>query len=460
MLDKNVAADVLEAALSTGGDFAEIYMEQAISTGIGMVNGVVEKATSGISYGCGVRIFSCTKVIYAYTSNTSAENLIKLAKEAAEAVSYGKTASIIPWINRVVPNNHIIKNMPNTVVKKEVIALLRQAHSASVAHDPLITQTGHGYSDVIKDVLIANSEGLWASDRRVLTRVRVTAVASQGDEKQTGSCGPGAHCGFELFSGLNMEDLGRQCAQTAVTMLKADFCPGGIMPVVIENGFGGVIFHEACGHSLEATSVAKGASEFADKMNQQIAADCVTAIDDGTIPNAWGSQNIDDEGMPTRKNILIEKGMLKSFLIDKMGGIKMGMEPTGSARRESYKFPPTSRMSNTYIANGPHTPEEIIAATEYGLYAKKMGGGSVQPATGEFNFAVQEGYLIRNGKIAEPVRGATLIGKGSQVLMDIDKVGNNMLQEQGVCGSISGGVPTNCGQPIIRVKALTVGGRN
>jgi TldD protein len=265
--------------------------------------------------------------------------------------------------------------------------------------------------------------------------------------------------GYEFVEGLDMEKLGRDTAHTAVTMLKADLCPSGRMPVIIDNGFGGVIFHEACGHSLEATSVAKKASVFADKLGQKIASDVVTAIDDGTQPNDWGSLNIDDEGALTQKNVLIENGILKSYLVDYLNGLKMGMPSTGSGRRESYKYAPTSRMTNTYIANGTEKKEAIIGDTEYGLYCKQMGGGSVQPSTGEFNFAVLEGYMVRNGKIAEPVRGATLIGKGSEVLLDIDRVADNMTQAQGMCGSLSGSVPTNVGQPLIRVKQMTVGGR-
>ena len=242
-------------------------------------------------------------------------------------------------------------------------------------------------------------------------------------------------------------------------MLGARHCPAGKMPVVIENGFGGVIFHEACGHGLEATAVAKNASVFAGKLGEQIASPLVTAIDDGTIPNAWGSANIDDEGTPTRKNILIENGILKSYLIDRMNGKRMGMAATGSARRQNYRYAPTSRMTNTFLAAGDTSVQQMIKDTNFGLYAKQMGGGSVDPATGSFNFAVLEGYLIRNGEICEPVRGATLIGKGAEVLLDIDRVGNNLKRAQGMCGSISGSIPTDVGQPAIRVKEMTVGGR-
>ena len=232
------------------------------------------------------------------------------------------------------------------------------------------------------------------------------------------------------------------------------------MTVAIENGFGGVIFHEACGHSLEATSVGIGASQMAGKLGQKIANEKVTAIDDGTIPGAWGSYNMDDEGNPSGRIVLIENGVLKNYMVDRLGSRRMGMPMTGSSRRENYTYEPTSRMTNTFIANGTDKNEDIIASIENGLYAKSMGGGSVNPLTGEFNFAVTEGYLVRNGKIREPVRGASLIGTGAQILQDIDMVGQNLATGQGMCGSSSGSIPTDVGQPLIRVKKITVGGRS
>jgi len=464
MLDKNLVHDVLTAALATGGDMAEIFVENSEMNSIVMINKLVDKANWGVDYGCGIRIICGYNAIYAYTNRLDRDNLLKVAGEAAQAAAVlkkGGHMSLAMPLERISWQHiHPIKIMPNTVVKKDIVGHLRSASESSYAYDKLITQTSGSYSSVIQDVLIANSRGLWAEDRRVRTRVSVGAVASSDNEKQTGGQTPGAMKGFELFDELDMPALGKEAAESAVTMLKADHCPSGRMPVVIENGFGGVVFHEACAHSLEATSVAKKASVFTDRIGEQIAAPIVTAIDDGTIPNAWGSIHIDDEGSPSQKNILIEDGILKSYMVDYLNGLKMQTPSTGSARRESYKFAPTSRMTNTYIANGKSTPEEVIADTEYGLYAKYMGGGSVMPATGEFNFAVQEAYLIRNGKIAEPVRGATLIGKGAEILPLIDRVANNLKQAQGVCGSVSGGVPTNVGQPMIRVKEMTVGGRS
>ena len=459
MLNKDTAARVLEKAMSTGGNFAELFVENTLDNTLSMINGILEKSVSGNKFGCGLRVFHGYNAIYSYSNDVTEAGLLKLAQAAAAAIADGGGGSLRPFAPVTVADNHKALRLPSGVSKADVTALLRQAHNAAMAYDKLVTQTNNNYRDVTQDVLIINSDGLWAEDRRIYTLVMVQSVASDAGEKQVGHVGPGARLGFEMFDSLDMAALGRSTAETAVTMLRADFAPSGEMPVVIDNGFGGVIFHEACGHSLEGTSVSKGASTFAGKLGSRVASDVVTAVDDGTLPNEWGSLNIDDEGTPTRRNVLIEDGILRSFLVDRLTGLKMGMPTTGSCRRESYKFAPTSRMNNTYIANGRHTQQQLIAATEYGLYAKRMGGGSVTPATGEFNFAVLEGYMIRNGKIAEPVRGATLIGKGHEVLMDIDMVADNMTMEAGMCGSFSGAVPTNVGQPTLRVSKLTVGGR-
>ena len=461
MLDKTLLHDTLTAAMSTGGDFAEIFVENNAKNTINLINGVVEKAVAGIDYGAGIRIFNGHSAIYAYTNDTSRESLIKTALTAANAIN--KTdynSKLIKDFSHLdyIPA-HTWQILPKDVQKKQIVSMIRQAHESAKAQDALITETSASYSDSVQDVLIVNTDGLWAEDRRVRTRSAFQAVASDGTEKQDAFFGPGALKGFEFYDDINFKELGEKAAGIAVTMLKAGFCPSGKMPVIIDNGFGGVILHEACVHGLEATSVAKKSSVFSDKLGLKIASGIVTAVDDGTMPNQWGSLNIDDEGTPTRRNVLIENGVLKSFLVDRLNGLKMGMASTGSARRESYRFAPTSRMTNTFIINGKDNQKDIFADTEYGLYAKKMGGGSVSPATGEFNFAVTEGYIVRNGKIAEPVRGATLIGKGHEILLNIDKISDNFSQDQGMCGSESGSVPTNVGQPMIRVKELTVGGR-
>ncbi|MDR2648724.1 MAG: TldD/PmbA family protein [Clostridiales bacterium] len=458
MLSKQLVYDILTAALQSGGDFAEIFVDNNEKNSISMINGAVEKALWGVDYGCGIRVFSGYGAVYAYTSDTSRDNLLKVARNASQAARNGKNGACLELQKACFENIHPVRISPASASKKIAAEKLRIASDAAFAYSARVSQTSGGFLGYVQDVLIANSDGLWAEDRRTRTRILFEAVASSDNEKQVGYTGPGAHMGFEFLDTLDFKEMGFECARIAITMLDAELCPSGRMPVIIDNGFGGVVFHEACGHSLEATSVAIKSSVFSDSLGKRIASDKVTAIDDGVMPGEWGSLNIDDEGTKTRRNVLIENGILKSFLIDRLNGLRMGMASTGSSRRESYKFAPTSRMTNTFIAAGNDRAEDIIADTEYGLYAKKMGGGSVQPATGEFNFAVTEGYMIRGGKITEPVRGATLIGRGSEVLLNVDRVADNLALAQGVCGSLSGSVPTDVGQPMIRVKELTVGG--
>ena len=459
MLSREVAQRVLGRCLITGGDFAEIFEEDTINNTIGILNGKVENSVGGRSYGIGIRIFKGLKSVYAYTNNNSLSSLLDVAYKAALALGEAKEEKNIVLDCTTVKSSHPIIHIPSSIDINKKIGVMKIAYNAAKDYSSEISQVGVNYIDKEQNVLIANTEGLYVEDKRVRTRLAINSVASLNGENQTGFEGPGRHMGFEMFNYIDPEYYGKEASRIAYTMLHAKNCPAGKMTVAIDNGFGGVIFHEACGHSLEATSVAKGNSVFTGKLGEQIASTKVTAIDDGTIPNAWGSLNIDDEGNKTQKNVLIENGILKSYMIDRLNGRRMGMAPTGSGRRQSYKYAPTSRMTNTYIANGDDSPEEIIKSIKDGLYAKKMGGGSVNPVTGEFNFAVSEGYIVKNGEIQEPVRGASLIGKGSDILMNIDMVGNNITQGQGMCGSSSGSIPTNVGQPMIRVSEITVGGR-
>ena len=459
MLSKNIVSQVLAKCLITGGDFAEIFEDDSINNSISLVDGKVQDAIGGRSYGIGIRIFKGLKSVYAYTNNNSLNSLLETAYRAALALGDVKEEKSIVLSEKKIETIHPILYYPKDVQYERKISILKNAYSGAKNYNSDISQVISSYSDKEQNILIANTDGLYVEDKRIRTRLGVSAVASKENENQTGFQGPGRHMGIEMFETIDAEAAGIEAARIAHTMLHAKNCPAGNMNVAIDNGFGCVIFHEACGHALEATAVAKGNSVFAGKLGQKIASSKVTAIDDGTIPNAWGSLNIDDEGNKTQKNVLIENGILKGYMIDKLNGRRMNMEPTGSSRRQSYKYQPTSRMTNTYIAAGTDKPEDIIKSIDNGLYAKKLGGGSVNPVTGEFNFSVQEGYLVKNGAIQEPVRGASLIGKGSDVLMEIDMVGDNLELAQGVCGSSSGSIPTNVGQPMIRVKNITVGGR-
>ena len=459
MISREICQRVLQKAVSTGADYAEIFAENTVNHSINMIASKVDSIKDTVIAGAAVRVYKGLRSVMATTVDTSESGLIACAEKAAEALGQGTAQIDIVLKERLFGDIHPVKICPVSVSNKEKVALLKEGYFAARDYDDAIAQVTGTLLDVDHNILIASTEGLYAQDRQIRTRMMIEAVAQKNGETQTGSCRPGARMGLELFETVSPKATGLHAARQAMTMVSAGYCPAGVMPVAIDNGFGGVIFHEACGHSLEASGVAYGRSQFAGKLGQKIANEKVTAIDDGTIPNAWGSINIDDEGTPARKNVLIEKGVLKSYMIDKFNGRRMGMESTGNARRQSYAYTPTSRMTNTYIAPGEDRNEDIIASIEYGLYAKEMGGGSVNPVTGEFNFAVNEGYIVRNGKICEPVRGASLVGKGSEIIQNIDMVGSDLEMGQGMCGSSSGSIPTNVGQPLIRVSQITVGGR-
>ncbi len=459
MIARDICQRVLQVAVSTGADYAEIFAENSVNNTISMIANKVDNIRNTVIAGAAVRVYKGLRSVMATTIDTSESGLIRCAEKAADALGQGSAQIDIVLRERLFGDIHPVVTCPSSVSNKEKIDILKAGYFAAREYDPAVVQATGSLLDVDHQILIASTDGIYAQDRQIRTRIAVSAVADKGEGTQTGSCSPGRRMGMEMFDIIDPKNVGIKAAKQAVVMAGAGYCPAGVMPVAIENGFGGVIFHEACGHGLEASSVAYGQSVFAGKLGQQIANPKVTAIDDGTIPNAWGSINIDDEGTPAQKNVLIENGILKSYMIDKFNGRRMGMASTGSSRRQSYAYCPTSRMTNTYIAAGDDKNEDIISSIEYGLYAASMGGGSVNPTTGEFNFAVNEGYMIRGGEICEPVRGASLVGKGSDCIMNIDMVGTDMDQAQGMCGSSSGSVPTNVGQPLIRVSSITVGGR-
>ena len=460
MISREVCERVLRKAVSTGADYAEIFAEHSVNHSINMIANKVEAISDTFIAGAGIRVFKGLRSVSASTIDTTEAGLLRCAERAADALGQGDAEISINLTERLFGDIHPIKIVPSTVANAEKIRILKDGYFAAKEYSEAIKQVNGTLLDVDHNILVANSEGLYTQDRQIRTRLSISAIAEKNGETQTGSCNPGRRMGMEMFDHeVDAVSVGKRAAEQAVIMAGAGYCPAGVMPVAIGNGFGGVIFHEACGHSLEASSVAYGTSQFCGKLGQQIANPKVTAIDDGTIPNAWGSINIDDEGTPAQRKVLIEKGVLKMYMVDKFNGRRMGMESTGSARRQDYSYITTSRMTNTYIAEGEDDNNEIIASMEYGLFAKQMGGGSVNPATGEFNFAVNEGYMVRNGKICEPVRGASLVGKGSDVIMNIDMVGKELDLGTGMCGSSSGSVPTTVGQPLIRVSKITVGGR-
>ena len=459
MIEKQICEKIIARVLASGADYAEIYAEDKRSDLVSVISGNVENALSGRTVGAGIRAIKGTNSVYAYGNDISEKGLSSIADKVCDAVgNIGKSGIDVVLSPVKFPVICPVIIPPCDVEAKKRTEYLKRGCLAAKAYSEEIKQVTGSLSVSDKNVLVANSDGVYGEDRRAYVRIMISAVASDGRENQNGRFSPGTCGGFEYFDTIDPEEGGRFAARQAVTMLHAGKCPAGKMPVIMGGGFGGVIFHEACGHSLEATSVAKGNSVFCGMLGQKIANEKVTAYDDGTMTGQWGSIAMSDEGEKSTKILLIENGILKNYMIDKLGSIRMGMPSTGSGRRQDYSYAPTSRMTNTYIAAGTDKEEDIFASVDNGLYAAHMGGGSVNPVTGEFNFSVQEGYLIKNGKIAEPVRGATLIGKGAEVLMNIDMVSDNMTLAQGMCGSSSGSIPTNVGQPTIRISNILVGG--
>ena len=456
MIKKEELQKLIYEALETGADFAEIFLEDTKTSWMRVTSGEVTQVERGNTYGAGVRLILGVDEVYGYTNKISYDAIYEVIKNLRASFSSPK---IEPKpLGDKKPYQTNIKRPMDEVPIHVKTEKLQGLSNKMKNYDPRIVQALAQLIEIEQNVLIANSEGVYQDDLRVYTRVPLMAVAQENGLMQQGYEGPGRYMGFEIFDEIDMDQLALEIAESAIMLLSAEDMIPQVMPVVIHNAFGGVIFHEACGHPLEATSVAKGLSPFVGKLGEKVGSDIVTAYDDGDVPGAWGRSSFDDEGKPTQKNLLIENGVLKGYLIDYRNARKMKMDPTGSARRQSYKFSPTSRMNSTYIAPGKDKFEDIIKDTKYGLFAKKLGGGTVIPATGEFNFAVQEGYMIEDGKLTRPVRGAMLIGHGKDVLFKIDRVADNLEFGQGMCGSLSGSIPVDVGQPTIRVSSMTVGG--
>lgn len=457
-INETLAKEILEVALSTGGDFAEVYMEKTTNEVLRLHSGKLSTANVSKVKGAAIRIIKGELEVNSSITDCTYENLLKAAKTLAGSFNDKKHVEVQPFVEKKVELVVSPKNVRGNDISREV-NLLKTASDTIYAYSKEIVQVICNLTKTEKRIFVFASDSTWQTDYRCNTRLSCQAVASDGKEMETGFDSFGRNQGMEMFDDFDVVPFAKQVAHNAVEMLHAEPMQGGEMPVVINNGFGGVILHEACVHGLEATSVAKGMSVFCNKLGQKVASDIVNAVDDGTNLNAWGSINVDDEGTPSKCNVLIENGILKSYLVDKRNSKKMNHPITGSSRRESYKYQTTSRMTNTYFLNGKSTFDEIIKSTEKGLFAEKMGGGSVNPATGEFNFAVQVGYMIENGKITKPVKGATLVGSGKDVLLHIDMIGDNLSCGYGMCGSMSGSVPTIVGQPTIRVSKMTVGGK-
>ena len=460
MLSDNDVLKILDAAMSTTADFAEVFQEEKSTKTVSLLNGRVIRAGTGYNSGTGIRLLAGTNCVYVHSNDNDIESLLKLAQEASHAIkgiSRGEIADISPLIHTSATNIDID---PMKVAKSDTVGYLRNASEHALAYNGLITQVAAGYAATERLVRITNTRGVNKEDSTKRIRLSFETVATKGNEKQTGRVAPGTMRGYEFINEYPLIEKSEECCETAMRMVNAGYAPSGKMAVVLGNGFGGVIFHEACGHALEATAVGIKNSYFTDMLGKQIASEVVSARDNAKIKGEWGSYETDDEGNESSDLLLIENGILKNYLVDELGARRMNCKPTGCSRRQNYSYAHTSRMSNTYICNGESDPKDIIANTEYGLYCTQMGGGSVDTSTGDFNFAANEAFMIRDGKIAEPVRGATLIGKGQEILKNIDMVGNDLALSAGMCGSQSGNVPVTVGQPTIRVSSILVGGRD
>lgn len=462
MVKETVAMKVLNEGLKTGADFCELYTQECLNHVINLSYRRVDSVTSRLVYGAGVRLMQGTRVVYGYTSDLSEKSLVTLAGKLAAALE-GERVITVEKINKVKnPNRHSPKKSHDSMSLADKIAYLKKGEAAAYEYSPLIVNARCALSELDETVQIFTAKGAearYVTDTRCNTRLVAVTTAGKDGMFETANDGPGASKGIELLDEIDFVEKAKATAKLAVSLLDAPECPSGKMPVVLGRGWGGVLFHEACGHPLEGTAISHGTSPFAGKLGQKIASDIVTAIDDGTIENCWGSENFDDEGEPSSKNVLIKDGILTAYMMDEQNGRRLGAKPTGSCRRQSYKFMPTTRMTNTYIAAGKSTREEIIANTKSGVYCAAFSGGSVDPSTDAFNFTSSETYLIKDGKLGELVKGATLVGYGYDILPLIDMVGNDVDLGAGMCGASSGMLQVSVGQPTIRVKEMTVGGR-
>ncbi len=460
MIETDVLQRVLAGAVRTGGDFAEVYAEDKRSTSAGLDDGRVEQVTSGRDRGAGIRVVRGDTTGFAYTSDMSERGLTVAADAAAAAASQGgggvRTVSLT-----AAPTHrpNAIGVDPDSVPKAAKVELLERMNEAARAYGPEIVQVSAGYGDSRKRTLVANTDGVLATDEVVRTLMRVSAVADGDSGMQTGYQSMGHTVGFEIFDTVDVEELAREAARQAITKLAARPAPSGALPVVIKHGTGGVLFHEACGHGLEADHIHKGASVYAGKVGQQVASPLVTLVDDGTMAGEWGTLGYDDEGHITQRNVLIEDGVLTDYMWDYLRARKDGRPQSGNGRRQSYQHLPMVRMTNTFVLDGPDAPDDIIASTPHGVYVAKLGGGSVNTASGDFVFGMTEAYLIENGEITEPLRDGNLIGNGPKVLQDIDMLADDFaMGSPGTCGKDGQGVPVGDGQPTLRVKSLTIGG--
>jgi TldD protein len=454
-----IVESVLGAALVHGADFAEVFAEDRRGTSATLDDGRIEELSSGRDRGAGVRVVVGDTTGYAHTADLSEEGLLAAA-EAAAAVAHGGGGGRTVSLERSeFSRQREVAILPEEVEKARKIELLARANEAARSSGSAISQVSAAYADSRRRILVANSEGLLASDDQIRSRFTVSCVAVGDTGMQTGFESAAFTVGFELFDMVDVENVATTAARRALTKLSARPAPSGEVPLVLARGSGGILFHEACGHGLEADHIEKDASVFVGRVGEEVASSLVTLVDDGTMGPEWGSFAVDDEGHAAKHNVLIENGVLTDYMWDFLRARKAGRSSSGNGRRQSYRHLPMVRMTNTFLVNGESDPDEIVAQTRQGVYVAKLGGGQVNTTTGDFVFGTAEAYLIEDGRITEPLRDANLIGNGPEVLRRIDAVGNDFsMGGPGTCGKDGQGVPVGTGQPTLRVTAVTIGG--
>jgi TldD protein len=458
VLEDAIVRKVLSTALATGGEWAEVYAEDRLSHNIRLEDRRVEELVTGRDRGVGVRVVRGTASAYAYTNRFDTEALLEAARVAAAALRDPPQHEVRDLRRREPQVRHPVAVDPAGVERTTLAELVRRADEAARAYDPSVAQVSAGYGDVRQRVLVANSDGFTTEEERVRTRLVVQVVAARDGVVQTGFDGPGRSMGFELLDQFPPELVARNAAERAVAMLASKPAPAGEMPVVIASGNGGVLFHESSGHGMEADLIAKEASVYHGKQGRKIGVERFNGVDDATVQGAWGSFAFDDEGTPAQRTVLFEDGVCTDYLTDLIRARQLGLRASGNGRRQSYADVPIPRMTNTYVLAGGDDPDEIIRQTRKGLYAKSLGGGQVNPVTGEFVFGVVEGYLIEDGEVTTPVRGANLVGDGPSVIAAVDALGGDFTVKEGICGKEGQGVPVGNGAPTMRIARMTVGG--
>ena len=456
-IDKAILSKVIAKALEKGGDFADVYLESRISRQIVMEESKFKSGLYGISQGAGVRVISGNKTGYAYTDEISTEKLIRAAEVASYVARNGNPVKPAAVAVQERTSFVTVKQPLAEIADEKRIEIIKRADQAALEYDPRIKMAMIDYNDEIRGRVIANSEGVYLQDELPLLFFIVQVMSDDGKARHMARERLSHHSGFEMFEAVSPETVARNAAREAVAMLSAQDAPAGIMDVVMQNGWGGVLVHEAVGHPLEADNIAKGVGAFTGKLGQKVASDCFTMVDDGTLPNFRGTIDLDDEGTPAKRNVLIEKGVLKGFMNDILSAKQLSMDRTGNGRRESFRYIPIPRMTNTFIDKGTDSPEDILASTKKGIYVQSLSGGSVNPITGVFNFTCREAYLIENGKKTSPIRGATLIGSCMDVISNIDAVGDDLDFGPGICGK-GQAAEVSAGQPTVRIRGINVGG--